>query len=1113
LGLDKSGDEIQVAAKFINLKKLSQFSLKKKIGIAAIVVVVGVLPTLAVANPQIVQSAIVQVQNFLTNNQAQATASTEVDVIPYNGSDSRIVQVAHGYSVSFALRDDGTLWAWGDNAGANLNTLGIGATWSQYATPQQVHVPAGHGDSWKYLAAGTTSAAAIAEDGSMWEWGLAGMFIFNFQFDPVRVGTASHWESVSIGNSTGIALDDQGRMWTWIHGPIGEFESSPILVANPAGVNEWQSISAGVSSWLALDDSGRLFSWGGNASGELGRPGATATPMQVVAPGGPTTWRTASAGQGHAVAVGADGSLWTWGSNEFGALATAPLGGPTTWGQRNYPARVGTANHWDKAFATWVGATAITTDGELWSWGANAEGQLGRGTRGGAGTYNPQPVNAPAGIVWDTVAEGLSNGHTLAIDSEGNMWAWGHNNTGQLGKGIFHVWEPLNNHPTTTNTNNWIPWRVAASLIPTTSGAGQPWPGVNGNWAVPNNATLPVHNEPVPRTPTNQPTITVFFDRPMNPDAVLQNDIGATLNIYVVEGGVATNTVGAIVNIAEGSFRASTASDPGGDRGANTVFEAPLTLLVPNATLEATVVDFLDASVGVGGSYPHTWRFITGPFETGTDFNFTKTQEDAVTPLAGAVFHLFERNAANTGWESTSAQTATSISPLGATTFTGLTSGSQYQLREVSAPAPFIVPTGYWIITTGESGDIVSVASHGTSQPVFSGGPSSWTVYNLREETEPAEGQITKHLVFPIGTPRPDLSFDFVFTPVVENLSDSPTSPVLSRDDHPSLPASANPLTIEPNVVDEGSTTTTLTASSDLGALINSLAFPGAGVFIWNLHEETGSSNTTLPSSVVYDQNRFQIRVHVDLSGRPINIEVVTLELVSGSWVPNLDNKPNYIEFINVYQRRGDLDITKTIPEDNPVNEGADPNTLFDFSITLVGHDTLSAGDGTQAPPLPATVNATIIGRDGNPVAAPRNPVTIPIISNTGTQTFQLMHGERLILNGTHGSTSLPYGTTWEVTEYAHHRFAPSATITTGGTTLTPSLVGGPNSDLSTDDRVLTGGGTNRAAFENTFLFAPPAGLILQNLPLAVPILALVGLVVLLTLRKRKSIEDMPIRL
>lgn len=93
---------------------------------------------------------------------------------------------------------------------------------------------------------------------------------------------------------------------------------------------------------------------------------------------------------------------------------------------------------------------AINADGSLWAWGYNFYGQLGDGTT----DNRPFPVNIGAGSGWTSVIVG--GYHTVAGKKDGTLWAWGYNNTGQIGDGTTegrhnpvkvgagHDWAPLN---------------------------------------------------------------------------------------------------------------------------------------------------------------------------------------------------------------------------------------------------------------------------------------------------------------------------------------------------------------------------------------------------------------------------------------------------------------------------------------------------------------------------------------------------------------------------------------------------------------------------------------------------------------------------------------------
>ncbi|MDH7502794.1 MAG: immunoglobulin domain-containing protein, partial [Verrucomicrobiota bacterium] len=94
------------------------------------------------------------------------------------------------------------------------------------------------------------------------------------------------------------------------------------------------------------------------------------------------------------------------------------------------PVRIGSANNWKTACAGYYHTLALRTDGTLWAWGDNSRGQLGTGTAASALT----PVSTGQSAAWRAVAAGAY--HTVAVRNDGTLWAWGNNNSGQLGDGL-----------------------------------------------------------------------------------------------------------------------------------------------------------------------------------------------------------------------------------------------------------------------------------------------------------------------------------------------------------------------------------------------------------------------------------------------------------------------------------------------------------------------------------------------------------------------------------------------------------------------------------------------------------------------------------------------------
>ncbi len=153
------------------------------------------------------------------------------------------------------------------------------------------------------------------------------------------------------------------------------------------------------------------------------------------------------AGQRHSQAILADGTLWSWGLENFGQLGNNVSGSAgTNLIFTSLPQLIGT-NGASNTNAVWLGVTAgsrgfdvatnqfggfslgLQTNGTLWAWGANQSGQLGLGTT----TLSPVPVQVGSVSNWVQVEAGAK--HTLALQRDGSLWAWGANESGQLGRG------------------------------------------------------------------------------------------------------------------------------------------------------------------------------------------------------------------------------------------------------------------------------------------------------------------------------------------------------------------------------------------------------------------------------------------------------------------------------------------------------------------------------------------------------------------------------------------------------------------------------------------------------------------------------------------------------
>ncbi|MCL2808870.1 MAG: hypothetical protein FWD24_02255 [Treponema sp.] len=150
-----------------------------------------------------------------------------------------------------------------------------------------------------------------------------------------------------------------------------------------------------------------------------------------------------NAGTYHSLAIDSNGDLWTWGLNMYGQIGAGDGGGGNRNFNRHRPVQINTEKlnaHISSTKFLVVSAgsfhnLAIDTNGILWAWGRNNNGQLGDNTT----TQRTKPVEIRHGTKFKSISAGAVSpeyaSHNLAIDIDGNLYAWGNNSFGQLGDG------------------------------------------------------------------------------------------------------------------------------------------------------------------------------------------------------------------------------------------------------------------------------------------------------------------------------------------------------------------------------------------------------------------------------------------------------------------------------------------------------------------------------------------------------------------------------------------------------------------------------------------------------------------------------------------------------
>jgi alpha-tubulin suppressor-like RCC1 family protein len=174
---------------------------------------------------------------------------------------------------------------------------------------------------------------------------------------------------------------------------------------------------------MALSLQGTVWTWGLNRDGQLGdgTSGDAANKLSPVEIQGLTGVIGIAAGGTHSVALKDDGTVWTWGDNQFGQLGNASTQSVSS------PQQVTALSNVIDIAAGYAHSVALCADGTVWAWGLNTNGQLGAGT-------TAQPAIPVEVIGLSNIREiGCGSSHCFAIDSTGSVWGWGNNDAGQLG--------------------------------------------------------------------------------------------------------------------------------------------------------------------------------------------------------------------------------------------------------------------------------------------------------------------------------------------------------------------------------------------------------------------------------------------------------------------------------------------------------------------------------------------------------------------------------------------------------------------------------------------------------------------------------------------------------
>lgn len=213
--------------------------------------------------------------------------------------------------------------------------------------------------------------------------------------------------------------------WNDFHsGAIGDNSgvnrSSPVQIGY---LNTWSKIGAGTFVSTSIKVDGTMWYWGRGNNGQLGdgQKIKRSSPVQI---GSLTTWFRSSSGAYASIATKTDGTLWTFGTSNYGQL------GRNNTLNTSSPVQVGSLTDWLQPVGSVRSMYCVKTDGTLWSFGGNADaGELGINSR----ISQSSPVQIGSLTTWSQVSSQGDSNTAAAVRSDGYLFTWGSNAQGQLG--------------------------------------------------------------------------------------------------------------------------------------------------------------------------------------------------------------------------------------------------------------------------------------------------------------------------------------------------------------------------------------------------------------------------------------------------------------------------------------------------------------------------------------------------------------------------------------------------------------------------------------------------------------------------------------------------------
>jgi alpha-tubulin suppressor-like RCC1 family protein len=340
----------------------------------------------------------------------------------------------------FGIKTDGTLWGWGSGINGRVGDDTSINRSSPVQIPGTCWIKIGPGEQSFFARKSYTPPAPYDIIGThLWSWGCGndiGDNSFIGKCSPVQL-LGYQWSAIGKGCVHTAAVKNDGTLWVWGLNYGGDESgilglNNTISRCSPTQIpgTSWCDVTSHMRGSHVIKTDGTLWGWGQNCqvggsfgTGAAGVVGDNTTinkssPVQI--PG--TSWCKVRAGTRHVMGLKTDGTLWGWGNNYVGSLG---VGNKV---HRSSPTQI-PGNNWCDVSVTYITTHALKTDGSLWAWGGGNYGALGVANNTGPFC---SPVQIPGS--WSKIAMGgPSSRASLALKSDGTLWSWGLNNQGNVG--------------------------------------------------------------------------------------------------------------------------------------------------------------------------------------------------------------------------------------------------------------------------------------------------------------------------------------------------------------------------------------------------------------------------------------------------------------------------------------------------------------------------------------------------------------------------------------------------------------------------------------------------------------------------------------------------------